>query len=98
MLLQAVVDRVWQSSVGSRVRVGVVDRGIGHCVKRSDAGGPCEAIASAAIVAMVDRSLKPQTEGISSGVSPSQLPALIARAAKDCYSHQMTVSLPGGSG
>lgn len=63
MLLRAVVDRVWQPSVGSRVRVGVVDRGIGHCVKRGDAGGSCEAIASAAIVAMVDRNLKPETEG-----------------------------------
>jgi len=59
MLLRA-VNRVWQSTVGSLVRVG---RGIGHCVKRGEVGEYCEGIAGAAIVAIVDRGLKPKTEG-----------------------------------
>jgi hypothetical protein len=32
MLLPAIVDRAWQSSVGSLVRAGVVGRGIGYCI------------------------------------------------------------------
>jgi hypothetical protein len=65
----------------------VVGRGIGHCVKHGKAGGSCQAIAGVAIVAMLDRKLKPKTGGRHNKhrleLGPSQLSALIAHEREE---------------